>query len=140
MEAEEGLIFMQEMLELSKTQTLQVDRKSQAVIVPIKDKMGEIQFLTLKAGPSQFGVNLIGNEKVRARTAIVEPFNACSDIVMPRNTLEGRIALIERGECMFVDKVRRVEKYGAVGEYKQSKSHLLVRSHFAHIFIKGLLF
>lgn len=115
MEAEEGLIFMQEMLELSKTQSLQPDRKPQAVSLPIRDKIGEVQVIILKAGPSQFGVNLLGNEKVQARTTIVEPFHACSEL-MPSNNLEGRIALIERGECMFVDKVRRVQKYGAVGK------------------------
>lgn len=116
MEAEEGLIFMQDMLELSKNQALQPDRKAQAVSVPIRDQTGEEQIITLKAGPSQFGVNLSGNQKVHARTAIVEPFHACKELVMPKKILEGKIALIERGECMFVDKVRRVQKYGAVGK------------------------
>lgn len=118
MEAEEGLLFMQEMLELSKTQSQQPDRKPQAVSVPIKDKMGEVQVITLKAGPSQFGVNLIGNQKVQARTAIVEPFHACTELLMPMKILEGKIALIERGECMFVDKVRNVQQHGAVGKQK----------------------
>lgn len=116
MEAEEGLIFMQEMLELSKIQSLQPDKKPQAVSVSIRDKMGEDQVIVLKAGPSQFGINLVGSQKVRARTVIVEPFHACSELVMSTKSLKGKIALIERGECMFVDKVRRVQKYGAVGE------------------------
>lgn len=116
MEAEEGLIFMQEMLELSKSQSQQPERKAQAVSVPIKNKMGEEQVITLKAGPSQFGVNLVGSQKVKARTAIVEPFHACTELFMPKKILEGKIALIERGECMFIDKVRRVEKYGAIGK------------------------
>lgn len=79
--------------------------------------MGENQVLILKAGPSQFGVNLIGTQKVQARTAVVEPFHACSELIMSRKSLEGKIALIERGECMFVDKVRRVQKHGAVGKF-----------------------
>lgn len=116
MEAEDGLIFMQEMLELSKLQSLMPDRKPQAITVPIKTKMGEEQVMILKAGPSQFGVNLLGNQMVKGRTALVEPFHACSELLMHKNYLKGKIALIERGECMFVDKVRRVQKYGAVGK------------------------
>ncbi len=34
-----------------------------------------------------------------------EPFKACQTIENP-DSLKGKIAFIERGECMFIDKVR----------------------------------
>ncbi|RZB39048.1 ER degradation-enhancing alpha-mannosidase-like protein 3 [Asbolus verrucosus] len=112
-DAEEGLLFMQEMMELSKLQTQQLDASPQSVTFTIKDATGTDQVLTVQAGPSQFGRNLQGDQKVTARTIIIHPFRACGDLVQG-DAIKGKIAIMERGDCMFVDKARKVQKHGAV--------------------------
>lgn len=106
---------MQEMMELSKLQTIQLDDSPQSVTFPIRDATGIDQVLTVQAGPSQFGRNLKGDQKVTARTIIIHPFRACGDHLTQSETIRGKIAIMERGECMFVEKARKVQKYGAVG-------------------------
>nr|XP_022908380.1 ER degradation-enhancing alpha-mannosidase-like protein 3 [Onthophagus taurus] len=114
-DAEEGLLFMQEMVELSKLQQQQGDAAPQAVSFPIKLTNGERQTMTLQAGPSHFGTNLRGTEKVTATTILVNPIRACTDLPpTSNNQIKGKIAIMERGDCMFVDKARRVQKAGAV--------------------------
>nr|XP_023014026.1 ER degradation-enhancing alpha-mannosidase-like protein 3 isoform X1 [Leptinotarsa decemlineata]XP_023014028.1 ER degradation-enhancing alpha-mannosidase-like protein 3 isoform X2 [Leptinotarsa decemlineata] len=113
-DAEEGLIFMQEMVELSKLQAQQPEPISQAVTVPMKDQKGEEHTIVMQAGPSQFGKNLQDGQKISARTLLLKPFRGCNNIEAS-DSIEGRIAIMERGDCMFVDKVRQVQKYGAVG-------------------------
>lgn len=114
-DAEEGLLFMQEMMELSKLQTLQLDDSPQSVTFPIRDANGIDQILTVQAGPSQFGRNLKSDQKVTARTIIIHPFRACGDHLAQSDSIQGKIAIMERGECMFVEKARKVQKYGALG-------------------------
>ncbi|KAG5898085.1 hypothetical protein JTB14_001789 [Gonioctena quinquepunctata] len=113
-DAEEGLVFMQEMVELSKLQAQQPEPLSQAVSIPMVDDKGEKQIMVLPAGPSQFGKNLKSDQHVTAQTLLVRPFRGCDDITVPE-FVKGRIAIMERGDCMFVDKVRKVQKHGAVG-------------------------
>uniref|UniRef100_V5G0I0 alpha-1,2-Mannosidase n=1 Tax=Anoplophora glabripennis TaxID=217634 RepID=V5G0I0_ANOGL len=112
-DAEEGLLFMQEMVELSKLQAQQPEPAAQSVAVPMRDHTGEEQIIVMQAGPSQFGKNLKGDQKITAPTIIVQPFRGCGDIHLP-GLIKGKIAIMERGECMFVDKVRKVQRYGAV--------------------------
>nr|CAI5841599.1 unnamed protein product [Callosobruchus analis] len=113
-DAEEGLLFMQEMVELAKLQSQQPEPVAQAVTVPLKDHLGDEQIMVLQAGPSQFGRNLKGDEKVTAKAVIVHPFKGCEDLRVP-DLVKDRIAIMERGDCMFIDKVRKVQKHGAVG-------------------------
>lgn len=44
---------------------------------------------------------------------LVKPFHSCTDI-LNKEELVGRVAIIERGECTFVDKARRAMKAGAL--------------------------
>ncbi|KAI4470720.1 er degradation-enhancing alpha-mannosidase-like protein 2 [Holotrichia oblita] len=113
-DAEEGLLFMQEMVELSKIQQQQSDASPQAVSFSMKYNNGEIQTITVPAGPSHFGKNLKNDDKVVAKTIIIHPFRGCADLLQG-NTIKGKIAIMERGDCMFVEKARRVQKAGAVG-------------------------
>lgn len=113
-DAEEGLLFMQEMIELSKQQSQNPEPTAQAVLVPIKDQLGQDQVIVMRAGPSQFGNNLNNGEVVKAPTTVINPFRGCGDIASPE-TIKGKIAIMERGDCMFIDKVRKVQKFGAVG-------------------------
>lgn len=58
-----------------------------------------------KAGPAQFGYDLKTRPNVRGKLAIGNPFKMCHSEVGNPAELKGRIAIIERGSCMFVDKV-----------------------------------
>lgn len=65
--------------------------------------------------PSQTGVPLLGNP-VTADLMVVDdgsanPTEACETI---QNDLTGKIAVIRRGNCSFVDKVRRAQTAGAL--------------------------
>lgn len=64
----------------------------------------------LSAGPSHFSPEIINS--VAAKAVFVEPFHACVD-VKNGDDLTDKIAIIERGECTFVDKARRAMKAGA---------------------------
>lgn len=113
-DAEEGLLFMQEMVELTKLQSEEPVPSAQAVTIAMKYANEEDQLLILHAGPSQFGRNLKGDQFVTAPAELVNPLRGCETPHEPIR-IKGKIAVMERGDCMFVDKVRNIQKYGAVG-------------------------
>lgn len=114
-DAEDGLLFMQEMVEMSKMQSHQPDTAAQGVSFNVADNGGgKVRTIILQAGPSHFGINLRGDKKVSAPIVIADPLNACSDEFKGK-PLKGAIAIMERGDCMFVEKARRVQRAGAVG-------------------------
>jgi len=112
-DAEEGLIFMQEMIQLSK----QRGTNPGDVLYP-----RVVQFLsppfnghfTLTAGSAQFGVDLSTNN-IGVSGLVVEsiPLRACQHIT--NEDVTNRIVVMERGECMFIDKVRLAQSKGASG-------------------------
>lgn len=51
---------------------------------------------------------------ITAAVAYANPPAACSAILNPAD-LKGKIALIDRGSCFFVDKIRRAQQAGAIG-------------------------
>ncbi|XP_063228642.1 ER degradation-enhancing alpha-mannosidase-like protein 3 isoform X2 [Bacillus rossius redtenbacheri] len=108
-DAEEGLLFMQEMVELSKAQTQQAETQPQAVVF----RNSENHDVVITAGPAHFGHELKDSEKVTGRVGVAEPLKACTDLANAER-LRGRIVVVERGDCMFVDKARRLEQAGAV--------------------------
>lgn len=114
-EAEDGIQFMQEIIELSRQQTSK-----------IQDMMKSVQFIlpetgvkiTLPAGPALFGVDLnTDGNTVTGKVVKVEPFDACGGTFSEEtiNASPGKIALAVRGECMFAQKARNVQKLGAIG-------------------------
>ncbi|PIO40710.1 hypothetical protein AB205_0201590, partial [Aquarana catesbeiana] len=50
----------------------------------------------------------------RGFVAKAEPYSGCSEITNSEN-IKGRIALMHRGQCMFAEKARNVQKSGAIG-------------------------
>uniref|UniRef100_A0A1Q3G2S9 alpha-1,2-Mannosidase n=1 Tax=Culex tarsalis TaxID=7177 RepID=A0A1Q3G2S9_CULTA len=107
-DAERGLVFMQEMVELSKSNTIP---KTQLQEVSFQGSEGEPR--ALKAGPSHFGPELTGDMTVVQRVVFANPAKVCTSLKNVQE-LRGRIAVIERGDCTFVDKARRVQVAGAV--------------------------
>jgi ER degradation enhancer, mannosidase alpha-like 3 len=65
----------------------------------------------LSAGPSHFSPDIVNS--VSSTTSFVNPFHACTDLQNVEE-LKDKIAIIERGECTFVDKARRAMRAGAI--------------------------
>ncbi|KAJ8669869.1 hypothetical protein QAD02_001128 [Eretmocerus hayati] len=113
-DADEGLLFMQEMVELSKIQNRQQQQETNPVVVSfIKPNSNPFQKVTLLGGPAQFGKNL-KNEKLTGNVVLANPPSGCSEIINA-NALKGMIGIVDRGSCMFVDKARRLQAAGAIG-------------------------
>ena len=96
---------MQEMIELSKIQSQQSDTKPQSVVF-IKPGSDPPQEVTLLAGPAHFSLELRGSNKVTGKVIFANPISACSDFIN-EDKLKGKIVIVNRGNCMFVEKVSR---------------------------------
>ncbi|KAG5847514.1 hypothetical protein ANANG_G00126850 [Anguilla anguilla] len=85
--AEDGMRFMQEMMEL----------------------------VVLTAGPAQFGTDLSKSSTgVQGSVVVAEPYSGCAELGNAA-LVAGRIALLQRGQCMFAEKARNIQKAGAIG-------------------------
>ncbi|XP_043941240.1 ER degradation-enhancing alpha-mannosidase-like protein 3 isoform X2 [Protopterus annectens] len=110
-DAEDGLRFMQEMIEFSSQQQKEQlpPRAVQIVSHPFYGRV------VLTAGPAQFGMDLSKDDaEARGFVEKSEPYNACTHITNP-GVIKGKIALMQRGHCMFAEKARNVQKAGAIG-------------------------
>lgn len=103
-DAEEGLLFMQEMVEISRSASSQPDNPPRIVSFQARQPDGIAKDVVLKAGPAQFGLDLKDDVKVVAHLAIGKPFRMCRDPVN-EGELRQKIVIIQRGDCMFVEKV-----------------------------------
>uniref|UniRef100_A0A6B2EDQ8 alpha-1,2-Mannosidase n=1 Tax=Phlebotomus kandelakii TaxID=1109342 RepID=A0A6B2EDQ8_9DIPT len=106
-DAERGLLFMQEMVELSKQQAASPTMQLQAVFFKKSDGSYEI----LKAGPSHFSPELTDDQSVQQKAVLAEPIRLCAAL---QNSIENRIAIVERGDCTFIEKARAAQKGGAL--------------------------
>ncbi|OWF50523.1 ER degradation-enhancing alpha-mannosidase-like protein 3 [Mizuhopecten yessoensis] len=127
-DAEDGMKFMQEMIELSRHQQQETQHDPMIVQVLSDPYFGSLSF---KAGPAQFGYSLKTNPPIQGHVVKADPFSACSSI-NNFEEVEAKIVIIERGNCMFVDKARNLQKAGAKGsividntEGSSSDSHAL---------------
>lgn len=68
--------------------------------------------IVLSAGPSHFSPDII--EPIISQPVFAKPFHLCTDI-LNKEEVDGKIAIVERGECTFVDKARRAMDAGAKG-------------------------
>uniref|UniRef100_A0A8C9TBK7 alpha-1,2-Mannosidase n=1 Tax=Scleropages formosus TaxID=113540 RepID=A0A8C9TBK7_SCLFO len=102
--AEDGLRFMQEMMELSSQQQKE-QLPPRAVQIVSQPFLGRV---VLTAGPAQFGMDLS-----KSSTG-VKPYSGCTELANAA-LLQGRIALLQRGQCMFAEKARHIQKAGALG-------------------------
>ncbi|XP_058641323.1 ER degradation-enhancing alpha-mannosidase-like protein 3 isoform X3 [Onychostoma macrolepis] len=109
--AEDGMRFMQEMMELSSQQQKE-QLPPRAVQIVSHPFFGRV---VLTAGPAQFGMDLSKSSSgVRGFVTIAEPYNGCSEL-SNGEIVAGRIALLQRGQCMFAEKARHIQKAGAIG-------------------------
>lgn len=98
---------MQEMMELSKIQSREPEAPPQSVSFPMKDNVGIEHTITVQARPAHFGMILKGKKSVTGNAVIVNPFRACNDL-QEKDRIHGKIAIMERGDCIFIEKVRKV--------------------------------
>ncbi|KAM5295274.1 ER degradation-enhancing alpha-mannosidase-like protein 3 isoform 4-T4 [Glossophaga mutica] len=110
-DAEDGLRFMQEMIELSSQQQKEQQLPPRAVQIVSHPFFGRV---VLTAGPAQFGLDLSKHKETRGFVASSKPYNGCSELTNPE-AVAGKIALIQRGQCMFAEKARNIQNAGAIG-------------------------
>lgn len=111
MAAEDGVRFMQEMMELSSQQQKE-QLPPRAIQIVSHPFFGRV---VLTAGPAQFGTDLSKSSTgVRGFVTVAEPYSGCSEIVNAEY-IQGHIALLQRGQCMFAEKARHIQKAGAIG-------------------------
>lgn len=114
-DADEGASFMQEIISLSKQQ-LQNEQRLRTVsfMLPDKNNLDEVK-VSMLAGPAQFGPDLNSlDETFGGQVVKAIPIDACSLNELEDNML-GKIVLVQRGNCMFIEKARNVQKLGAIG-------------------------
>ncbi|XP_034933786.1 ER degradation-enhancing alpha-mannosidase-like protein 3 [Chelonus insularis] len=112
-DAQEGLMFMQDMVELNKKQSLESEKRRVAIKFS-KSKTESDKEVVLIGGPAEFGLQLKGLFKVIGKPVLAEPLKACDEL-KNAHEIEGNIAIVWRGDCMFVDKARTIQKAGAIG-------------------------
>ncbi|TTJ69858.1 ER degradation-enhancing alpha-mannosidase-like protein 3 [Bagarius yarrelli] len=109
--AEDGMRFMQEMMELSSQQQKE-QLPPRAVQIISHPFFGRV---VLTAGPAQFGIDLSKSSLgVRGFVAMAEPYSGCAEL-SNAEFVTGRIALLQRGQCMFAEKARNIQRAGAIG-------------------------
>lgn len=115
-DAETGILFMAEMLELSKQQDFHLksknfhDEYSPMSVVAMKNETDKHK--ELHAGPAQFGYDLKTGLGVFGRLVMANPPNACTHLDSKGESLADKIVVAKRGDCIFIDKARNVQKAG----------------------------
>lgn len=95
---------------MSKSQIATSISELQAVFFK-KGGAGGIELLL--AGPSHFSKELTDNESIQRKVILAEPFRLCSSLKTPKENVQDRILVVERGDCTFIEKARRGQKAGA---------------------------
>uniref|UniRef100_A0A3Q3RFB4 alpha-1,2-Mannosidase n=1 Tax=Mastacembelus armatus TaxID=205130 RepID=A0A3Q3RFB4_9TELE len=109
--AEDGVRFMQEMMELSSQQQKE-QLPPRAIQIVSHPFFGRV---VLTAGPAQFGTDLSKSSTgVSGFVTVAEPYSGCTEITNAEY-VQGHIALLQRGQCMFAEKARHIQKAGAIG-------------------------
>ncbi|XP_052222559.1 ER degradation-enhancing alpha-mannosidase-like protein 3 isoform X2 [Dreissena polymorpha] len=111
--AQQGLRFMQEMIELQKN--LPKDNSKQNEPVSIKVLTTPHEKMVYRGGPALFGYDLSKRPSVQGKLVVGDPYKMCTSDIPNKERLKGRIAIVERGDCMFVDKARQLQGAGAIG-------------------------
>ncbi|VBB27025.1 unnamed protein product [Acanthocheilonema viteae] len=106
-----GSEFIQEMIMMAGSEKYGLgfndDRIVQVVSQPV---FGTLHW---RAASAQFGQNL-NRKAIIAEVQIAVPFRACGPLTNALR-ISGRIAIVQRQDCMFQEKARYVQESGAVG-------------------------
>ena len=111
-DSQEGIIFMQEMLQLAKQRGDESEIKPRIVQILHPNTLPAVY----NAGAAQFGVDLSKSDiGITAEVVKAEPFQSCDGSFENGELMKNRIVLMQRGGCMFIDKVRHAQTNGALG-------------------------
>lgn len=116
-DAEMGILFMTDMLEHSKKadfklKTNDVDEYRSLSVILLSSPFNGSKIY--QAGPAQFGSKLRSNLGYFGKLVLSEPIDACTDL-KDNVAYFNKIIVAKRGNCMFVEKARIAEKFGAIG-------------------------
>ena len=114
-DAHNGLAFMNEMQQLSKENSFYLKNDDYKPISVILFKQKYLtENLSYLAGPAQFGLDLKRNFGIFGLIEISDPIEACSvHPILNKDELKDKIVLTRRGTCLFIDKVRNLERLAA---------------------------
>ncbi|CAF1313573.1 unnamed protein product [Adineta ricciae] len=118
-DAEDGLLFIQEMMDMMKNINGLNPTSSESnyhvplSIIPLIDNTEEKRH-SFAVGSAQFGKQLHGKSGIFAQLHVAQPFSACSQL-FSSHFLHSRIGIVRRGDCMFIEKARRLENVHAIG-------------------------
>ncbi|KAF7488552.1 ER degradation-enhancing alpha-mannosidase-like protein 3 [Sarcoptes scabiei] len=108
--AEEGAFFMQEMMSLSQQQKLSLELRTVSFEMP----KSSIK-ISLLAGPAQFGSKFDSDhDSIEGNVIKINPYEGCK-LEEITTDVQDRIAIIQRGGCMFIEKARNAQALGAKG-------------------------
>ncbi|CAF0806229.1 unnamed protein product [Brachionus calyciflorus] len=116
-DAEMGILFMTDMLEYSKKSDFKLKTDDLDEYRPMSVTLISSPFNATKsylAGPAQFGHKLKSNLGVFGKLILANPLDGCTPLDKSENYLD-KIVVVKRGNCMFVEKARLIEKLGALG-------------------------
>merc|ERR1719384_2788356 len=101
---------MQEMIDLSKHQASNTESPPKLVSFTLDGQKHKLQ-----AGPAQFGKDLKNGLTVTGKVVMANHIRACGGSLQNGESMWGKIVIVERGDCMFVEKARVLQSLGAVG-------------------------
>lgn len=104
-DAEDGAVFMHDMINLSRQQLMRAEEQLRTVAFTSPKTGVRVQ---LAAGPAQFGPDLnTQGTSVSAAARKVQPYDACEWPLSDESvrTLKNKIGIVQRGDCMFIQKV-----------------------------------
>lgn len=68
----------------------------------------------LYGGPARFGIDLNIVNPIETTVQRVQPLDGCTNLTNS-DTLRGKIAIVQRGNCQFAEKALYIQRTGAVG-------------------------
>jgi len=118
-EQSDGYKYMQKLQAKQHAMKDGDDNRGQVYVQVFQSKLenmdGSPPFFTVKAGPAAFGPDLDEDFLLtEAHVVHTEPQHGCTKLENA-HAVRGKIVLMQRGSCMFVEKVRLVQQLGAVG-------------------------
>ena len=75
--------------------------------------------------------------QVKGRVGVADPLRVCGDLLNPLR-LRGRIVILERGDCMFVEKV--CESLCCVSSFEPCMTIFVIRVGKCHVFRDSMLY
>eukprot|EP00038_Savillea_parva_P030425 m.77752 g.77752 ORF g.77752 m.77752 type:complete len:645 (+) comp9160_c0_seq1:37-1971(+) len=108
----QGLDYMKRLIQMSAQREKVMDNPVGMASIRLASPT-DVVGTVMRAGQAAFGANLDEYDEVYGGTVVVaEPLTGCEDFTN-HGSMSDRVVLVQRGQCMFVDKVRNAQAAGA---------------------------